>query len=163
MFRVKLYLIIVVCVLITSSSNIIMANSDHKGSTTDTVTLDTINGISLYHSRSEIVELLGIPQDINKDEWVPDMEEYRYTDLLIGFIGEEVQYIGIPTGVNEFEVDGLNMERNVDSIQSALGEPDFIADDGIVFVSGEACLKVFLSTEDARVIDAIHIYSLNSV
>lgn len=163
MFRVKLYLLLVICLLITGCTNILTANSDFKRVTSDTIILDTISGVSLHQSRSEIIHLLGIPQDIYQDEWMQDMVEYRYKDLLIGFSGEDVQYIGIPTGVNDFEVDGLNMKMNMDSIKSALGEPDYIAEDGIVFIRGDTCMKVFLSNGDSGEIDAIHIYSLTNV
>jgi hypothetical protein len=123
--------------------------------------LDTVCGISLYDSRDDVVAKLGQPSVIDKDEFFADLEVYRYEGLRVAFAGDFIQYVDIdPT--HGLDIDGKPVEATREALVKALGEPDYKAEDGIVFQRDEALLKLFLDPKTGKP-QAISYYHIATV
>jgi hypothetical protein len=123
--------------------------------------LDTVCGISLYDSRDDVVVKLGQPSVIDKDEFFADLEVYRYEGLRVAFAGDFIQYVDIdPT--HGLDIDGKPVEATREALVKALGEPDYKAEDGIVFQRDEALLKLFLDPQTGKP-QAISYYHIATV
>lgn len=133
-----------------------------KQAAAQSITFEKINGISLYDSKKVIVQKLGIPLSISKDKNLPDSEEYQYKHMAIGFNGDEVQYISVPAAEKLIYLDDVVLNIDLGEIKEMLGNPDFVAEDGIVYQKEEKLLKVFIS-QDTGAMSSIDFYTLSSV
>ncbi len=111
--------------------------------------LDTVCGISLYDSRDDVIAKLGEPSDIEKDEFFADLEIYRYEGLRVAFAGDFIQYVDIDPA-HGLDIDGKPVEATREALVKALGEPDYKAEDGLVFQRDEALLKLFLDPQTGK-------------
>ncbi|MFD0962107.1 hypothetical protein [Paenibacillus chungangensis] len=105
-----------------------------------------VNGVSIYDSREAVVEKLGPPDRISQDEHLPGIETYHYEAMSISFQDSQMQYIDVEAPgrltVNQMEVNMTERE-----MRRLLGEPDYVAEDGIVFQRGATLLKLFLDSD----------------
>lgn len=109
-------------------------------------TLESVGGITLYDTRDTVTSKLGEPEAIERDELWPGLEVYRYRDLHVAFYEEQLQYVDVPLA-EELLIDGVSVPMTEEAFRDRLGEPDFMADDGVVFQRGEAVLKLFIDYE----------------
>ncbi|MFD0589091.1 hypothetical protein ACFQZE_13905 [Paenibacillus sp. GCM10027627] len=107
------------------------------------LTLDSVEGITLYDTPESVIERFGKPDSIEQDPIWTEMSIYRYSSFQISFLEEQLQYVDIPLA-KRLIIDGVSLPMTEKALKERLGEPDFIADDGIVFQRGEAVLKLFL-------------------
>lgn len=140
-------------VIVEKSAASALQRTDYK--------LDTVCGVSLYDSRDEVVAKLGQPSAIERDEFFADMEVYRYEGLRVAFAGEFIQYVDIGP-MHGLDIDGIPVEATEEALVKALGEPDYKAEDGIVFQRDEALLKLFLDPETGKP-QAISYYHIATV
>lgn len=108
--------------------------------------LDSVNGISLYDSPEAVVSKLGEPVSKSVDEIWGDLAVYQYPDMEIAFYGEFIQYVNIEADEN-LQVDGETLSITESALTEAFGQPDYTAEDGIVFQRNDAVLKLFLDEE----------------
>ncbi|MEK3883394.1 hypothetical protein [Paenibacillus sp. PL2-23] len=108
--------------------------------------LQSVGGISLYDTPSMVVDKLGQPEEITQDEILAELQLYRYASLTVAFYGEYVQYVDVPLQASLI-IDGNQIPMTEAGLTAYLGEPAYIAEDGIVFQSGEALLKLYLDSE----------------
>ncbi|MFF2886216.1 hypothetical protein [Paenibacillus sp. NPDC057967] len=108
--------------------------------------LDSVNGISLYDTPEAVVSKLGEPVSKSVDDLWGDLEVYEYSDMEIAFYGEFIQYVNIEAD-KALQVDGETLSITKSALTKAFGQPDYTAEDGIVFQRDDAVLKLFLDEE----------------
>jgi len=123
--------------------------------------LDEVNGITLADDRKAVVAKLGVPAEIRQDPLFPDQETYHYAGLDVTFSGAYVQDVTVPQGAGSVALDGVRVDITPASLREALGNPDYVAEDGLVYQRGSNLLKVYLDKEKER-IDVIRYYSLSN-
>lgn len=116
---------------------------------TGEMTLSAVNGISLYDDREGVIRKLGKPDAVERDEWLPELDIYQYPGMQIGFAEQFIQYVDIDISEG-LVIDDIVLEASVDALKAAFGEPDYIAEDGLVFQRGEAVFKLFLDDATGR-------------
>lgn len=121
------------------------------------LSLAVVNGVPLDASAEEVKDLAGKPIAVLEDRVLPDSEEWFYPNMTIGFYDSEVEYIIIPADISEFQVGEFRFHVDYDELRAAFGEPDFVAEDGIVYVRGNHCMKLMIS-EQTQVMTAVHFY-----
>lgn len=106
---------------------------------------EALSGVTLYMPLDTLLDIKGAPLDITADPW-QDSLEYHYADLSVGVAGSSVIYIHVEPeqarqyglSINETLLDPVN-----NNLQELLGKPDFVADDGDVYLRGNAALKIY--------------------
>lgn len=121
-------------------------NAEPQPAAESAVELDSVNGISLYDSPEAVVSKLGEPVSKSVDEIWGDLEVYAYPDMEIAFYGEFIQYVNIEAD-KDLQVDGETLSITKSALTEAFGQPDYTAEDGIVFLRDDAVLKLFLDEE----------------
>ncbi|RIX48707.1 hypothetical protein D3P08_23710 [Paenibacillus nanensis] len=86
---------------------------------------------------------LGEPEKIEQDEFWQELDIYYYPDVHVAFYDGLVQYVEVPLA-EQIEINGKSVPMTEEGLKACLGQPDFIAEDGIVFQRDEAVLKLFI-------------------
>jgi hypothetical protein len=108
--------------------------------------LTSVNGISLNDTKKAIVEKKGKPLSITKDPYMPELDTYEYPQMKVGFSDETVGFVEISAAVGVIQIDDTPIPSTIEDIKKALGEPDYVAEDGIVFQRKDALLKLFIDS-----------------
>lgn len=124
--------------------------------------LRTVNDISLYDDQSIVIEKKGEPELITEDPYIKGFEIYHYPDMKIIFSDGTVNFVEVLEGAETLTIDGIPIPATLQALKEALGEPDYIAEDGIVFQRREALLKVFIDS-DTQKLTSIHYYHISAV
>ncbi|MFF2090223.1 hypothetical protein [Paenibacillus sp. NPDC058174] len=124
--------------------------------------LHSVNGLTLDDDPAAVADKLGQPQSVVQDEWLPELQVYEYPDMDIAFRDGWFDYVEIAGGANKLQIDDNELSATEAAIKEALGEPDFIAEDGIVFQRGEALLKLFIDPDTGK-LQSIAYYHIASV
>ncbi|WP_058301386.1 hypothetical protein [Gorillibacterium timonense] len=123
------------------------------------IALRDVNGITLSDDREAVVAKLGVPEDIIQDPLNKDLEIYRYAQMEVSFSGDHVYDVSVSADSGSLTLDGVKLQIAPASIRDKLGDPDYVAEDGLVYQRGYYLLKVYLNVEQGR-IDVIRYYSL---
>lgn len=126
------------------------------------ILLRSVEELSLYDDRATVIGKLGEPKGVTYDEFYSDMVIYEYDRLKVVFFGEYIQSVDIAEDVEEVLLDDRYVATTLADLRNALGEPDYIAEDGIVFQRDEALLKLFLDEASGELI-SISYYHLATV
>ncbi|MNO41102.1 hypothetical protein D3C76_312660 [compost metagenome] len=106
---------------------------------------DSLQGVTLYATKEELLLTKGNPLTVTNDP-LQGTEEYQYVDVTVG-VGEGfVLYVHVsPTQAQQFglQVNGVGIDPVKDNVQSTLGKPYFIAEDGDVYMRGNNALKIY--------------------
>ncbi|MEK5449906.1 hypothetical protein [Paenibacillus sp. FSL R7-0331] len=106
---------------------------------------DSLAGAALFTSKEELLLSKGVPLSISPDPW-QECLEYQYADLTAGICGGIVTYIHVnpaQAGTYGLILNGVSLNPADNTARELLGEPDFIADDGDVYIRGSAALKIY--------------------
>jgi hypothetical protein len=117
----------------------------------------TVNGISLDDTPTTVIEKLGKPLSKNKDPFFGEMEVYVYPGMNIGFSYEVIDYVEVLVTAGTANIDGITLPIELEGMKKALGDPSFIAEDGVAFQRKEAFVKIFTDMETKKV-TSIHYY-----
>jgi hypothetical protein len=117
----------------------------------------TVNGISLDDSPVTITKKLGKPLSKNKDPFFGELEIYTYPKMNIGFSNGNIDYVEVLASAGTANIDGVNLPIELEGMKKALGDPSFVAEDGIAFQRKEAFIKIFTDMETKQV-TSIHYY-----
>ncbi|WP_141502003.1 hypothetical protein [Paenibacillus luteus] len=125
-------------------------------------TLQTVNGITLYDDMDSVAEKLGKPEKITEDPHLKELVIYEYPDMSIVFSDGIVNFVELTEGSKTLLIDGVKINASIDAVKKALGEPDYVTEDGLVFERGEALLKLFVNEDSGKLtsIHYFHIYSM---
>lgn len=119
--------------------------------------LQTVNGISLYDTPSIVARKLGKPESITADPHLKELLIYQYPKMNVVFSDGIVNSVEIAEGSETLLLDGVEIPATVEAIKGALGQPDYMTEDGIVFERNEALLKLFID-KDTKKLTAIHYF-----
>ncbi|QGQ98639.1 hypothetical protein EHS13_29035 [Paenibacillus psychroresistens] len=119
--------------------------------------LNNVNGISLNDNVEIVIEKLGQPISIDKDSYTPELIVYTYEEMNIGFSDGIVSYVEVLVAAGTVKIDGISLRIDSESLKKALGEPDFVAEDGIVFQRNVFLVKLFTDMETHEV-TSLHYY-----
>ncbi|URN95011.1 MAG: hypothetical protein NAG76_01750 [Candidatus Pristimantibacillus lignocellulolyticus] len=125
------------------------------------ITLHSVNGISLYDDTSTVIEKLGAPKQISIDPYFVEYEMYEYANMTISFIDDIVDSVEVKNGASSVMLDQVELPITIAELKLALGEPDYVADDGLVFQRDEAILKLFIDQENDQ-LQSIAFYHIAS-
>jgi hypothetical protein len=128
-----------------------------KESKKPSFTLQTVNGISLYDDPSSVVKKLGKPKNITADPDLTELVTYEYPNMNVIFSGEFIQSVEMAEDSKMLLMDGIEVAATVDAVKNALGKPDYMTEDGIVFERDEALLKLFIDA-DTQKLTSIHYF-----
>jgi hypothetical protein len=126
------------------------------------VLLRSVEELTLYDDRAAVIGKLGEPQGVTQDDFYSELAIYEYERLKVVFFGEYIQSIDIAADVEEVLLDDRYVATTLADLKEALGEPDYVAEDGIVFQRGEALLKLFLD-EASGELSSISYYHIATV
>ncbi|OMF90708.1 hypothetical protein [Paenibacillus sp. FSL R7-0337] len=113
---------------------------------------DSLSGISLYMTEKELLQAKGTPQQIAEDPWAGCLE-YQYADISAGVCGSVVLYVhASPAQAGRYglSLNGQVLHPQTMNVQDMLGTPDFEAEDGDVYIRGEAALKIYRNMESGE-------------
>ncbi|WP_139995703.1 hypothetical protein [Paenibacillus paridis] len=125
-------------------------------------TLQTVNGITLYDDMDSVAKKLGKPGKITEDPHLKELVIYEYPEMSIVFSDGIVNFVELTEGAKTLLIDGVKMNASIDAVKKALGEPDYVTEDGLVFERGEALLKLFID-ENSRKLTSIHYFHIYSM
>ncbi|OMF85299.1 hypothetical protein [Paenibacillus sp. FSL R7-0273] len=106
---------------------------------------DSLAGAALFTSTEELLLNKGTPLNIAPDPW-QECLEYHYADMTAGICGGIVTYVHVDpaqAGLYGLRLNGVSLNPAADNVRELLGNPDFIADDGDVYIRGSAALKIY--------------------
>ncbi|MEX2461457.1 MAG: hypothetical protein WD469_09230 [Paenibacillaceae bacterium] len=121
------------------------------------VHLDSVNGITLTDDVNVVIDKLGQPVSKETDPFIAEMEVYVYPNMNIGFSDGIVSYVEVLVTAETIKIEGIPVPIGKEGLIKALGEPDFVAADGIVFQWNEAFIKLYTDMETHEV-TAIHYF-----
>jgi hypothetical protein len=124
---------------------------------------DTLAGVSLYMPAEELLQRKGTPLNIVSDPW-QECLEYQYADMSAGICEGAVTYIHVTPAqatqyglvLNDEALDPANNNK-----QELLGTPDFVAEDGDVYIRGNAALKIYRNSQSGEW-DGIDLFDANA-
>ncbi|OMF23452.1 hypothetical protein BK133_24495 [Paenibacillus sp. FSL H8-0548] len=125
-------------------------------------TLQSVNDITLYDDPAAVIKKLGEPDRITQDPHLAGVVIYEYPNMNIVFSDEMVNFVELAEGAKTLWIDGIEVEATIAGVQEALGEPDYMTEDGIVFERYEALLKLFIDT-DTQQLTSIHYFHMMSM
>ena len=107
---------------------------------------ETINGVAMDGDLSEVLAVLGEPTERTTDELL-GTEEYHYPGLTVGLYEGLVDYVVVPASAGSVRLGDTEIALELAQLRELLGEPDLVADDGLVYVRGPLALKLFTDAE----------------
>ncbi|NJJ42265.1 hypothetical protein [Paenibacillus apii] len=113
---------------------------------------ESLAGVSLYSSEEELTARKGQPLSIVPDPW-QDSLEYRYADMSAGVSDGVVVYVHVsPQQARDYglRLNGIRIDPVNDTLQETLGSPDFVAEDGDVYMRGSTALKIYRSQKTGQ-------------
>lgn len=140
------------------SVDVASAASLSLSSTSPPYALQTVEGISLYDDQQAVVEHLGAPENIESDPYTEQLEIYQYEGIQVGFSAGYVDFVRVLPEAGAIHIDGNPIPMTLEAMTGQLGQPDFVAEDGLVFKRREAAIKLFLDETKQHItsIDYFH-------
>lgn len=119
--------------------------------------LTSVGGVTLYDTPESVVLKLGEPDKIEQDEIWSELTIYNYPSVRVAFYSGQVQYVDVPAA-EHIRINDKDVPMTEEGLKACLGQPDFLAEDGIVFQRAEALLKLFLdeSTREPLYVSFYH-------
>ncbi|WP_201004421.1 hypothetical protein [Paenibacillus glycanilyticus] len=138
------------------------ATVSHADYTVSDFRLQSVNGLSLYDDKITVERMLGEPNQINQDEWLTELETYEYPNMDIVFRDGIMDEIKVSGSASTIWIDDEEIPVSIEALVDALGEPDYKAEDGIVYERRENVLKLFINY-DTGTLESIAYYQISSV
>lgn len=126
------------------------------------ISLQMVNNISLDDDAKIVLDKMGEPQQISSDTLYEQSKIYKYPDMNIAFNDGFIEYVEVLGSASTILLDKSVVPATIEAVKGVLGEPDFIAEDGIVFQRNESLLKLFIDPDTGGLI-SITFYHLSSV
>lgn len=124
---------------------------------------DSLAGASLYMSKEELLLAKGTPLNIAPDPW-QECLEYQYADMSAGICEGAVTYIHVtPAQAGQYglKLNGETLNPANNNVGELLGTPDFVAEDGDVYIRGNAALKIYRNSQSGEW-DGIDLFDANA-
>ncbi|PZD94975.1 hypothetical protein DNH61_15140 [Paenibacillus sambharensis] len=124
--------------------------------------IDQVNGFDMSWTEEETLVNAGPPDSISEDELLPGIYEYEYEHATVGFYDGVVEYIVVQPSKDKplLTLGEYVIPLKAELIRAALGEPDYEAEDGDVYIKGATALKVFKDPENGKItsVEAFWVY-----
>lgn len=120
-----------------------------------------INGIDMGWTDIEVLSMLGPPETVWLDEYAPGSKEFRYDGVTVGFYDGLIESVSVDAGEPAVAFGETVVPMDFEALAGALGEPDFIAEDGWVYEGQGIAVKLFLDESGQKLesVDAFWAYS----
>jgi len=125
------------------------------------ILLTSVNDITLYDDAADVIEKKGAPQQVTTDSEAVEYIVYEYANMTVNFQDQLVDYVEISNEATTLWLDQTEIPATIEAIKAALGEPDYTAEDGIVFQRNEALLKLFIDPNNGE-LETIAYYHIAS-
>ncbi|UKS26382.1 hypothetical protein LOZ80_33495 [Paenibacillus sp. HWE-109] len=124
-------------------------------------TLFSLEGISLEDHTADVTAKKGPPSTIVEDPQFIGETIYQYPNFNVGFYEDVVSFVQVSATVGHIQINDQQIPSNVAELKQFLGEPDFVAEDGLVFQRRDTLIKLFLQpeTQDLISVDYYHLSS----
>ncbi|MWV47325.1 hypothetical protein GRF59_27395 [Paenibacillus sp. HJL G12] len=107
---------------------------------------DTMNGISLNDTKKDVLAKKGKPLQVTQDR-LTGCHEYHYKDAVIGVCEDVVDYVHIAADSGKMQVNGAWVPLKKADLERTFGKPQFVAEDGNVFIRGYHAIKVYTNSD----------------
>lgn len=129
-----------------SASEVSLTESSAPEVPAPEIAFETINGVAMDGDLSEVLAVLGEPTERTTDELL-GTEEYHYPGLTVGLYEGLVDYVVVPASGGSVRLGDTEAVLALTQLRELLGEPNHVADDGLVYVRGPLALKLFTDAE----------------
>lgn len=149
---------------VDASPNIVVesqavTDKEPMNQTNGKLALQTVNDVSLYDDPTSLIKKLGQPELIKADEYMSEVETYQYGSMSVIFDHEIVGSLELEDLSKPLKIDDKLIKATIADIKAALGEPDFVTEDGIVFQREEALLKLFIDADTKELISISYFHT----
>lgn len=103
---------------------------------------DSMGGISLYDDLKSVLSKKGEPDSVEKDPYTGYIE-CQYGNLTVGLYEDLVYYVHTGFAPQNISVNDISIPLQEPWLSHFFGEPDFVAEDGDVYIRGSAALKIY--------------------
>ncbi|MBP1153898.1 MULTISPECIES: hypothetical protein [unclassified Paenibacillus] len=124
--------------------------------------LERANGIAVTDDLNTLYEIKGKPLSIEQDPLFKHERILVYEDCKVGLYEQFIQYVVILPETGTFELDGKTLPMQTDQLREALGQPDWVAEDGLVYRSGNNVLKLFIQPGTGE-LTSVHYFHAMSI
>ncbi|QQZ61944.1 hypothetical protein JI735_04395 [Paenibacillus sonchi] len=124
---------------------------------------NSLAGVSLYMPLEELLQVKGSPLEVTPDPW-QGCQEYHYADMSAGICEGAVLYVHVtPTEARQYGLylNDQRIEPHKNNLVEMLGTPDFVAEDGDVYMRGSTALKIYRNSQTGEW-DGIDLFDGNS-
>ncbi|GIP40037.1 hypothetical protein J31TS4_33170 [Paenibacillus sp. J31TS4] len=118
--------------------------------------LRSVNGVDLSDDKQTVLRKLGAPVDTVSDPLFRGQEILIYPEMEVAFDSGSIAYIGISPNAASFELDGVSLPNRLGPLLKRLGQPDFKAEDGLVYKTEWTALKLYT---DGDKLKTIHLFA----
>lgn len=135
--------------LFTVQPQVVLAFEHSLGFSPYIESFESLAGVSLYMPEEELLRVKGTPLAVTPDPW-QECLEYVYADVSAGICNGLVLYVHVtPEQAGHFGLQLNEWEINPaqDNIRELLGSPDFVAEDGDVYLRGNDALKIYRNAQ----------------
>ncbi|MEF2967541.1 hypothetical protein V3851_17070 [Paenibacillus sp. M1] len=103
---------------------------------------DSMGDISLSDNLESVLNKKGKPDAVEKDPYT-GFTECRYGKLTVGLYEGVVYYVHTGSSPDKIILNGISIPLDKFWLRHFLGEPDYVAEDGDVYMRGNAALKIY--------------------
>jgi hypothetical protein len=125
--------------------------------------LKTVNDITLIDNPLSVEQKKGRPLVIKNDPQLKDIVIYSYKEQDVAFRDGALLYVSIPSDSGTFDVDGNTVSMVLSDIENVLGIPDFLAEDGWVYIRREGALKLYFDEQQVDKVALIHFFQRSGI
>lgn len=117
----------------------------------------SMGDVALYDDRDSVVGKKGPPLSVTKDAYT-GYTEYRYEDITVGLYEGMVYYVHADVDMNasaspgKIKLNGKWLFLESGGLALALGQPDFEAEDGDVYIRDLAAIKIYRDPETRTIV-----------
>ncbi|MCM3626934.1 hypothetical protein M3194_06110 [Paenibacillus glycanilyticus] len=126
------------------------------------IKLQSVYGLTLYDDKITVERMLGKPVRVTRDDYFTEQETYEYPNLDVVFSDGIMEEIKVSGSADTIWIDDQEIPVSIGALIEALGEPDYKADDGIVYERQENVLKLFINYDNGT-LESIAYYHISSV
>ncbi|EXX86038.1 hypothetical protein BG53_06930 [Paenibacillus darwinianus] len=118
-----------------------------------------INGIDMEWTDKEVLTLLGPPETVWLDEYTPGRKAFRYKGVAVGFYDGLIESVSVDASEPAIAFGDTVVPMDLEALTGALGEPDFIAEDGRVYKGRGIAVKLFMDETGRRLESVVAFWS----
>ncbi|MFS0837951.1 hypothetical protein [Paenibacillus sp. 1P03SA] len=134
---------------VSAKPAVVLAEQTPAGAS-GSVKLEHVNGISLSDDENTIVKHKGEPTSVRKDEFFGDTKILEYPDCSVAVGEYGVEYVEVTPEHKQITIDGKRVANNLQALEKTLGEPYWVAEDGLVYTQDSQALKLFVDPDSGR-------------